>query len=332
MYSIKKIIKNFISIFLIISCLASNLNAQTWDWIQTVRPGGNEYCWDITTDKPGNVLVIGRVKGNSTFGSGAVIQSPPFISCCETDMFLAKYRNNGTLVWVKRDGGKQADWGRAVACDMQSNTYVTGDYSDTANFGTHQIIGLGAYNNRNIFLAKYDSLGTCLWAKSAGNTTSEAKGFGVAVDSSGNSYLTGFIGNVGYFDGKPIGSAGRSCCFAAKFDPNGNCIWTKTIAGYYGSTGHDIKVKDGDLLVTGDYRGTLYVGTNTYPGSSTSWSDVFVTKMDTAGNFKWTATAVGEYQDQANSVEFDKNGDVYISGTFANDLTFGTVTINSVGT
>lgn len=315
-----------------LSLISSVSKGQTWDWIETIRPGGNEYCWDVANDTYGNVFATGRVKATSIFGSGSDTITPPYISCCETDMFVAKYRNNGTLVWAKRDGGKQPDWGRSITTDGEGNVFVTGEYCDTANFGTNQVIGVGTYVNRNIFLAKYDSSGTCLWVKSAGNTAGHSKGYGVTADSLGNSYITGIVSGASDFDGKPIGYPGYPLTFIAKFSPNGNCIWTKGLGGTVENEGTDIKVDNiGNLFVTGSYKGTLYVNGFPYPGNSPSWADVYLIKMDTSGSFIWTTTAIGAYQDQATSVSVDSYGNSYISGTFANDLTFGTITINSIG-
>ncbi len=309
-----------------------NLNAQTWDWLQTIQPGGNEYVWDVTNDKQGNLFATGRVKAYSTFGSGSYTLSPTPISLYETDMFIVKYRPNGDLAWVKRDGSKQPDWGRAVACDGQGNVFVAGDYCDTATFGSYQLIAKGTYQNRNAFFAKYDSSGTCLWAKSAGNVIGYSKGYGVTTDASGNSYFTGYITGVVTIDNVTFGSGTNPLCFVAKFDPNGNCIWGIIIPGTYGSEGNDITIdKNGDLLVTGDYNGTLYIYATAYPGNSPSYGDVFLVKMNTAGTFIWAKTAIGAYQDQGNTIGTDINGNIYIGGTFANDLSFGTTTINSVG-
>lgn len=323
--------KYFLSIYFVVASFM-HLHAQSWDWVQTIQPGGNEYVWDITNDKQGNVFATGRVKAYSTFGSGTNIQSPPPISVNETDMFIAKYRPNGDLVWAKRDGSKQPDWGRAVACDGQGNVYVTGDYCDTATFGAHQVIAKGSTLNRNIFFAKYDSSGTCLWVKSAGNAAGYSKGYGVAVDSMGNSYITGYITGIVTFDAISVGTTSGINCFVAKFDPNGNCLWATRTGSSYGSEGQDISIdKNGDLLITGDYAGALYVNVTTYPGNSPSYPDVFLAKMNTSGTFIWATTAIGAFMDMGNTVTSDINGNIYIAGTFANDLTFGTTTINSLG-
>lgn len=322
--------KSFVLFLLLLNL--THLKAQTWDWLQTIRPGGNEYVWDITNDLNGNILATGRVKAYSTFGSGTYTQSPAPISLYETDVFVAKYRSNGDLVWVKRDGSKEPDWGRDVTTDNQGNVFVTGDYCDTASFGVYQVIGVGASQNRNIFLAKYDSTGVCQWVKSAGNAANYSRGYGVTTDSVGNCYITGHISGAANFDGVTFGVNGYNVPFIAKFSPLGTCIWAKRISVTVGGEGNAINIdKYGNLLVTGAFRGTLYAGTATHVGNSASWSDVFLIKMDTSGAVIWSASAIGAYQDMANAIDSDQNGNVYISGTFANNLAFGTTTISSMG-
>lgn len=319
-------------IMILLFLFSCSIYAQTYDWIQTIRPGGNEHCWDIANDNNGNVLVTGRVKSTSIFGSGSNTSSPPYKSCCETDVFVAKYRSNGDLVWVSRDGGVQPDWGRAITSDKNGNVFITGEFSDTAFFGSQQVIAVGSSQNRNIFIAKYDTTGACLWAKSAGNATTHSRGYGVTTDTLGNSYITGHISGVANFDGITFGIAGKNIPFVAKFSPSGSCIWAKNIVVQYNGEGNNIKMgPDGNLVVVGGFKGALTVNSVNYPGNSPSWADVFIIEMDMAGNFLWTQTAIGAFQDQANAVDFDYKNDIYIAGTFANDLSFGGVTINSLG-
>lgn len=305
--------------------------AQTWDWVETIRPGGNEYCWDVANDPQGNILATGRVKAFSTFGSGAFAQSPPPKSLGETDAFLAKYRPNGDLAWVSRDGGVQPDWGRCVATDAEGNVFITGDYCDTAYFGTHQIIGVGSSTNRNVFLAKYDSSGVCLWAKTAGNAGNYSRGYGVTTDSAGNSYITGHISGVTTIDAVTFGVNGFNVPFIAKFDPAGTCLWAKRVSVTTGGEGNDIRMDAfGHLLVAGSYRGTLTVAGIPHPGNSPAWGDVFLLKLDQNGTFIWAQTAIGQFQDQGNAVDTDSLGNVYMAGTYAHGLTFGTTVINAV--
>lgn len=317
----------YLLLLLLVSGLAGSF-AQTYHWIQTIRPGGNEHPWDITVDNYNHLYATGRVKFMSIFGDGSNIDTTLGIGA-ETDVFLAKYTLDGQLLWVRRDGSTLGDWGRAVSTDLQGNIVVTGDFSDTASFAPFTIYGLGN-NVRNIFIAKYDSSGNCLWAKAAGYTTPHSRGYGITCDSLGNIYVTGHISGPSNFDGKPFGTLNKNLPFIAKFSPAGNCIWVKTLAAQYSGEGYDIKFgKSGDLYLTGRYVGTMTINSVTYPGTPT-WGEVFVARMDTAGNFQWVKIATGTYQTASYGLAVDTSENVYITGTFADNINFGTTTLNAV--
>ena len=96
------------------------------------------------------------------------------------------------LVWAKRAGGTRTDLGRGIAVNGSGNSYVTGKFSLSATFGpgeTNETTLTGAGLD-DIFVAKYDASGDLVWAKRAGGTSGDG-GVGIAVDGSGNSYVTG---------------------------------------------------------------------------------------------------------------------------------------------
>lgn len=313
-------------------CLSFIGNSQKYGWLSTISPGGNEYCWDVAADNFGNFFGTGRVKANSTFGTPPFTSAPLPISTTETDVFIAKYRKNGKLAWVKREGGIWADWGRCVIADKDGNAIIAGDYCDTANFGSFHLNKIGSTTNRNIFVAKYDSTGNCLWAKFAGNSANYSRAYGATSDAQGNIYIVGHISGIANFDGKSFGVTGKNIPFVAKFSPAGNCIWVKHIFCGTSGAAMDVQYNNANhkLYMTGAYRGNISVNSVTYPGNSPSWSDVFTLEVDSSGTFGWVSTAIGAYEDSPYGVDIDSIGDVYIAGTFANGVTFGGVTINSL--
>jgi hypothetical protein len=108
------------------------------------------------------------------------------------------------LLWAKRAGGTgddicgglQSNNERCagIAVDGSGNSYVTGSFQFTATFGPGEAnqTQLTFVGNSDIFIAKYNSNGTLAWAKQAGGSGIDG-GFGIAVDGSGNSYVTGFF-------------------------------------------------------------------------------------------------------------------------------------------
>ena len=86
-------------------------------------------------------------------------------------------------------GGASGDQGRGIAVDSSGNSYITGYFEGTVDFGGGDVTSAG---NPDIFVLKLDSSGVSQWANTYGGTSTD-RGYGIAVDSSGNSYITGFF-------------------------------------------------------------------------------------------------------------------------------------------
>ena len=109
---------------------------------------------------------------------------------------------------MRQTGTSAFEWGYGVAVDSSGNAYVTG-YTEGALTGTNA-------GWRDIFLTKYDSSGTQQWMRQTGTSAGD-EGMGVAVDSSGNAYVTGMT--YGALTGT---NAGDSDIFLMKYDTDGN--------------------------------------------------------------------------------------------------------------
>jgi hypothetical protein len=158
----------------------------------------NDIGYGLAVDSSGNVFVTGStdgVLGANAFGL--------------LDVFLAKFNSTGVLVFMQQLGTPFSDIGYAVAVDSTGNVNITGatDGSLGSNISAGQL---------DVFLAKFDPSGTSLFTSQFGTPFNDT-GFGVAVDSSANVFITG--STVGNLDGKI--SAGLSDIFLAKFNSAG---------------------------------------------------------------------------------------------------------------
>jgi hypothetical protein len=104
------------------------------------------------------------------------------------------------LDWAIHAGGTNHDEGVDITTDSVGNSYVTGEFSGTATFGAGeaQETTLTATGSIDIFVAKYDTHGTLVWAKRVGSPSTDVGG-GIATDSAGNSYVTGYFYDTATF-------------------------------------------------------------------------------------------------------------------------------------
>src|SRR5205085_3793311 len=137
--------------------------------------------------------------------------------------------SSGTVIWARSATGDSSDLGYGIATDASSNVFVTGFYSSpTLQFDS---ITLTNSANLDVFLAKLDSGGNVLWAKSgSGNYVDE--GMSVAADPWGNVYLTGnFMSFSITFDNVTLFQGGTCDFFLVKYDASGNVLWAKSKGG-----------------------------------------------------------------------------------------------------
>ncbi|MEP0393823.1 MAG: SBBP repeat-containing protein, partial [Nitratireductor sp.] len=180
----------------------------------------------IEVDSSGNSYVTGYFQGTVDFDPGAGTTN--LTSAGVKDVFIAKYNSDGTLDWAKNVGGTSDDVSYSISVDSSGNSYVTGTFQGTADFdpgaGTTNLTSAG---NDDAFIAKYDSDGALVWAKNVGGT-SDDYGQSIEVDSSGNSYVTGYFQGTADFDPGAgtanLTSAGSSDVFLLKLDSDGNLV------------------------------------------------------------------------------------------------------------
>mgnify|MGYP000106108991 CR=1 FL=1 len=228
-----------ISLFLIL--LTTTINAQAFKWAKGIGSDDYLYSQNISTDASGNCYITGYFQGTATFGTTQITSSG------NSDIFIAKYDTEGNFQWVRKAGGTtNSDAGNGISADASGNCYITGYFQGTATFGTTQIT-ISGYSD--IFIAKYDTDGNFQWVKKAGGVEYD-EGYGIAVDASGNCYVTGFFRQTATFGTTQITSSGNSDIFIAKYDTDGNFQWVRKA----GSTNYDY----GNGIAT-DASGNCYV-------------------------------------------------------------------------
>ncbi len=160
---------------------------------QAGSPTADDYGYGIATDLSGNVYITGMTSGESAFDFIKLRNTGNF------DIFIAKYGPDGQLYWVTQAGGKTADAAYSIAATADGCLYLTGYFTDNAQFDTITVPGLGP-NNENIFIAKYTQNGKVVWVFPAGGSRKDY-GFSVAGGTVGNAYVTGyFTGESGFGD------------------------------------------------------------------------------------------------------------------------------------
>jgi hypothetical protein len=192
---------------------------------------------------------------------------------------LASTANRATgqiHLWSERYGDTARDRGHCVTVDASGNVLVTGVFKGTVDFGGGALTSAG---DHDIFLAKYDANGSLLWSQRFGGTEGDAA-HSVDTDGSGNVFVTGSFQGSADFGGGPLTSAGGRDMFVAKYDPNGNHIWSKRFGGVNHANASSLSVDgSGNVFVVGGFAGTADFGGGPLTSVPLGATDIFVAGM-----------------------------------------------------
>jgi len=294
----------------------------TVQWAKSMGGASSQdYGRGIAVDGDGNAYVSGSFGYTADFGSYSLT------SAGGSDIFVTKLDSGGTVQWAKSMGGAYSDGGYGIAVDGDGNTYVTGSFGYTADFGSYNLTSADGYD---IFVAKLDSGGTVQWAKSMGGASYDY-GYDIAVDGDGNAYVSGSFNDTADFGSYNLTSAGDSDIFVTKLDSGGTVQWAKRMGGASTDSGFfGIAVDgDGNAYVTGSFNDTADFGS--YNLTTAGYGDIFVTKLDSGGTVQWAKSMGGPQTDKGAGIAVDGDGNVYVSGWFHSTADFGSYSLTSAG-
>src|SRR5690606_18798237 len=127
-------------------------------WVNRIDGNDNSTSW-ITCDSDGDVYLTGSFSSMIDFDLTSPAGS--LNASGIKDVFITKYRSDGTFEWANKMGGASADgFSYFIVPDEEKNVYITGYFNGTIDFdpaaSDAEVTSIGS---RNIFTAKYDKDG-----------------------------------------------------------------------------------------------------------------------------------------------------------------------------
>lgn len=290
-------------------------------WVRS----GNGYAdaYGLSADDYGNVYLAGDFYSDSiSFGSSLLVNPVSGTS----NGYLIKYDSSGDVLWAKDLGGKTNDYVSGVSTDHSGNVYVTGYFTGDSLVLDNTVLHQSGVDN--VFLAKFNSSGTAIWANSEGGTGTDGPS-AVTTDSLGNIFITGYFSSATMtFGTVTLSSPYMNNAFVTKYDSSGNVRWAKYFGGNNpGSAATSLSADaSGNVYVTGYYIDTIAIGNNTLV--AVGQQNIFVTKYDSSGTVSWAQSAGGTNVDLAGSISADAAGNSYVTGYYESDtVVFATDTL-----
>ena len=310
-------------------------------WAFRIGGANEDGINSVELDSAGNIFVTGMTRSNTVQFAGT---TPPDASSSLTStgavkVFLAKYDQDGALLWAHLGASTVFAWGTDI-CSNASGIYLAGSFKYGFNFGGLNLVDTSGLES--VFLAKFSHTGTIQWIKTLKSDV-PVYSTGITCDNI-QLFLTGYLdGNLltlidsqgGQEDTLSSGTLGGDDIYIFCATDNGSPLWTQRI----GSSGDDVSadlVVDSDFIyLTGNYGAqAIFPSYPDNPVSNTGGSDIFVSAFSkTDGSTIWVSTlGDDEGNDQeAGDIAIDGAKRLYVTGYFKGKITGGTYTEYSLG-
>jgi hypothetical protein len=302
-------------------------------WAKSMGGAGADVGNVITVDASGNVHTVGYFAETVDFDPNAGISNlDEFAGLGFGDIFIQKLDTNGNFIWAKSVGGIGSDRATCIIVDASGNVYNVGYFQVTADFdpsaSDFSLTSNGLYGG---FIQKLDVNGNFVWAKGleGANFLDNSIGQSVAIDATGNVYVTGhFTGTVDFDPNAGTAnftSAGDDDIFIQKWDNNGNLIWVKRIGSASTDQAFALTLDtQNNVYISGQFSGTVDFDPNAGIANlvSAGGLDAFVLKLDESGNYIWAKKIGGTGNDYGTTVRIDANGNAHLTGYFSDTADF----------
>jgi hypothetical protein len=346
-------------------------------WVTSVGGNSSEQGNGIATDSFGNVYTTGFFTNPSSFINSyngtafGIITTSTFgilSSIGGQEAFITKYNSSGIVQWATRIGGLSADQNTGIATDASGNVYTNGFFTNPSSFiNSFSTVSSGivvvstfgrisSIGGQEACLVKFNTNGIAQWATTVGSNGND-NGVGVATDSLGNVYASGFFFTpssfINSFSTVSSGiilqssfgrllSAGGQDGYITKYDTNGIVQWATSVGGTVNEQSSRITTdRFGNIYVTGFFlspssfinsystvsSGIILVSTFGIL-STNGGQEAHIVKYNSIGIAQWATSIGGASNDILRGIITDSLGNVYATGVLSPPNAF----INSYST
>jgi hypothetical protein len=288
-------------------------------WSKAPGSALDDEAFGLAIDPSGDVLIGAYFQGTVDVGCGPLTSPGP-----GEGALLWKASPSGACIWSRVFGQNAAV--RGIGSDGAGNVYVTSFFTDVIDFPGVTLTSAGLYDS---YLAKFDANGVFQWARHFAGAQNQLADW-LAVDAAGNVVVTGYFNGAFDMGGGTLAFAGGLDVFVAKFDTNGNHLWSQRYGDGSAQIAYGVALDpSGNVLLTGGMGGSTNFGGSTLV--SAGLNDVFVVKLSPSGAHLWSKR-FGDSADQlGRSIATDASGNVIVTGNLAGTVDLGSGPITSLG-
>lgn len=254
-------------------------------WAKGFGSANDEIALSSVVDAAGNVYTTGWFQSGIDFDPGPASYFL-YGNSGSADIYVQKLDINGNFVWAKQFGGPANETESYLAIDASSNIYLTGYFIGTVDFNPDAaLFNLTSNGLADVFITKLNTAGGFVFAKNMGGPLDDV-GYRIALDQSGNIYVTGRFEVTADFDPSigqtNLSSNGGQDVFTAKYNATGAINWAKKLGGPNNDYGLALAVDAFQNVFTGGtFSGTVDFDPDLGITNATSFGadDAFIQKL-----------------------------------------------------
>lgn len=289
-----------------------------WKYTEAGAPAtpNDDILIGVAATPSGRFVVTGAVDGDILAGQAINVGV----------MYLGEVDAAGQSTWKKKIPGTGIAGGRAIAVDNAGNIIVVGDFSANITFGAKTLTTAGS---KDAVIAKFNNVGEPLWVNQIGGTGLDV-GLAVAVDTSGNIYAGGRLASPTIDLGAGPVTLDGDDAYLVSYAPDGTFRWGHVFVNPSAQGTRALTTTpDGDVIMSGESTGNLtFNGVSQVNGGGI---DAFIAKFSgSTGNTLWAKASSTAADQFPRGVVVKPDGNVLLTGRFANKINFGGGSLVSV--
>lgn len=311
---------------MLLLCRVSFAQTMNFSWVKTMGDTLFDEGKQVTTDLQGNVYFTGYFKGTADFDPGSAVFNLTSTDLC---FFLSKLDAQGNFIYAKQFTGITQSEGNALQVDASGNVFLAGAFSNQTDLDPGPATYFLTAQSTDAFVCKLNASGDFVWAKQFGGAYGEFA-YDIRVAATGHIYFTGEFYDLADFDPGPatynLSAPSAAGIYVCKLNSDGSFVWAQQVSGAgMFNRGYALDLdQHQNIYYTGYFSGTADFdpGAGVQNLTSNGSQDIFISKLDSAGNYVWAKRIGGTYIDVAYDLVCDNSGNTYFTGTYASTVDF----------
>jgi hypothetical protein len=293
---------------------------KTWEWVRHLGGPG----WDITggavVDAKNNIYVAGFFPDTLRYNK------KKHASKGNTDLFIARFNEKGSLNDIWTMGGKHDDRATCIALSSNGDILFGGSVTDTVSFDRLTVTGKG----KTLFIASMNVKGKFAWITQLKPSRQASINY-LCTDSNDNIYACGQFTDTLTAAGKTLISKGKTDVFIVKLNASGTIENTLS----FGSEGDDLpcafSVSDSVIICAGNYSKPFVLGDIQVALFDKKKANSFIISLNNTLKPIWQTTLNSAEYCHISALKIADDSSLYVAGSFSNTLNMADTLIQSNG-